>query len=51
VGIVNERGERTVAQMLNGAIEHLRHHLWFILERRHALALGNPGSASPNSVK
>lgn len=38
-GIVNERGARTVAQMLNGAVEHLAHHLRFIVEKRRALGM------------
>ncbi|MBV8231224.1 MAG: hypothetical protein JO329_14665 [Planctomycetaceae bacterium] len=32
VGIVGDRGERTIAQMVNGAVEHLAHHLRFIAE-------------------
>ena len=40
-GIVKERGARTVAQMLNGAVEHLAHHLRFIIEKRHALGLSD----------
>jgi hypothetical protein len=51
VGIVNERGARSVLQMLNGAVEHLRHHLRFIDEKRQALGLGNSGPANPNSVE
>jgi uncharacterized damage-inducible protein DinB len=38
-GIVKERGARTVTQMLNGAVEHLSHHLKFIVEKRRALGL------------
>jgi uncharacterized damage-inducible protein DinB len=49
-GIVNERGARSVSQMLNGAVEHLRHHLRLIDEKRQALGLGDSGSASPNSI-
>ena len=41
-GVVGDRGERTVAQMVNGAVEHLAHHLKFIVEKRQAL-----GEASP----
>jgi hypothetical protein len=41
-GIVKERGERTVAQMVDGAIGHLRHHLRFIVEKRHALGMKEP---------
>jgi uncharacterized damage-inducible protein DinB len=44
-GIVNERGTRTVAQMLSGAIEHLKHHLPFIDEKRSVL-VGSPGAGS-----
>jgi DinB superfamily len=39
VGIVGDRGEKTVGQMVNGAIEHLAHHLKFIAEKRHALGI------------
>ena len=42
-GIVGDRGEKTVAQMLNGAVEHLSHHLKFIVEKRRALGLGDSG--------
>jgi hypothetical protein len=41
-GVVGDRGERTVSQMLSGAVEHLAHHLRFIVEKRHAM-----GEASP----
>ena len=37
VGVVGDRGEKTVAQMVNGAIEHVAHHLKFLDEKRHAL--------------
>jgi uncharacterized damage-inducible protein DinB len=37
VGVVGDRGDRTVGQMVNGAIEHVAHHLKFIVEKRHAL--------------
>jgi hypothetical protein len=47
-GIVADRGGKSVAQMLNGAVEHLRHHLRFIVEKRQALELGE--STCPNSV-
>jgi len=43
-GTVNERGVRTVAQMLNGAIEHIAHHLKFIVEKRRALGLDDAGT-------
>ena len=36
-------GRGPSAQMLNGAVEHLKHHLAFIIEKRHALGLGDPG--------
>ena len=36
-GVVGDRGDRTIAQMVNGAIEHLEHHLRFIVEKRRAL--------------
>ncbi len=39
VGIVGDRGDRTVAQMVNGAVEHLAHHLKFVLEKRIALII------------
>ena len=41
-GVVGDRGERTVGQMVNGAVEHLAHHLKFIVEKRQA-----SGEASP----
>ena len=47
-GVVGDRGAKTIAQMLNGAVEHLRHHLRFIVEKRQALGLGQ--SAGPNCV-
>jgi uncharacterized damage-inducible protein DinB len=49
-GIVNERGVRTVAQMLNGAIEHLGHHLRFIVEKRQALGLGESGTGAVDAI-
>lgn len=39
VGIVGDRGDKTVGQMVNGAIEHVAHHLKFIVEKRRALRL------------
>jgi uncharacterized damage-inducible protein DinB len=39
-GIVGDRGEKTVTQMINGAVEHLAHHLKFVVEKRRALGLG-----------
>ena len=38
-GIVGDRGSRTVNQMINGAVEHLAHHLRFIIEKRRALSI------------
>jgi uncharacterized damage-inducible protein DinB len=38
-GVVGDRGDRSVAQMLNGAIDHLAHHLKFVVEKRRALGL------------
>jgi hypothetical protein len=31
-GIVGDRGDRTVNEMINGAVEHLAHHLGFVIE-------------------
>ncbi len=44
VGVIGDRGDRTVRQMVIGAIDHLAHHLKFIEEKRHALqnAEANP---------
>ena len=36
---MGDRGDRTVAQMVNGAVQHLAHHLEFVDEKRHALGL------------
>jgi len=36
VGVVGDRGDKTVGQMLHGAIDHVAHHLEFIVEKRHA---------------
>jgi uncharacterized damage-inducible protein DinB len=49
-GFVNERGERNASQMLNGAIEHLSHHLGFIREKRHALGLRDPKEAGVDGI-
>ena len=49
-GIVNERGARTIPQMLNGAIEHLSHHLRFIVEKRHVLGLGESRSGAVDAT-
>jgi hypothetical protein len=38
-GVVGDRGDRTVGQMIKGAVEHLAHHLGFILEKRRALGI------------
>jgi hypothetical protein len=38
-GVVGDRGERTVGQMINGAVEHLAHHLRFVIERRSVLGI------------
>ena len=43
-GGVGDRGDRTVAEMIDGAVEHLAHHLKFVVEKRHAL-----GEASPTA--
>jgi hypothetical protein len=39
VGIHNERGPRTLEQLLTGAIAHIPHHLEFVKEKRKALGL------------
>lgn len=38
-GVVGDRGDKSVAQMLTGAVEHLAHHLKFVVEKRRALGL------------
>ena len=38
-GIVGDRSDRTVNQMINGAVEHLAHHLRFVIEKRRALSI------------
>jgi hypothetical protein len=38
-GIVGDRGNRTVDQMINGAVEHLAHHLRFVTEKRRAMGV------------
>jgi hypothetical protein len=38
-GVVGERGDRTVGQMINGVVEHLAHHLGFVIEKRRALGI------------
>ena len=38
-----------VAQMVNGAVDHLAHHLRFIVKKRHALGLPrSETNAGPN---
>ena len=39
VGVHNERGPRTLEQMLTTATNHIAHHLAFIIEKRKALGL------------
>jgi uncharacterized damage-inducible protein DinB len=39
IGIHNERGPRTLEQMLTGAIGHIDHHVPFIAAKRQALGL------------
>src|SRR5215471_11964512 len=39
MGVVGDRGDRTVGQMINGAVEHLAHHLGFVIEKRRALGI------------
>jgi uncharacterized damage-inducible protein DinB len=39
VGIHNERGPRTLEQLLTTAINHIPHHVTFIQEKRRALGL------------
>lgn len=38
-GIHNERGSQTLAQLLQSAINHIKHHSPFIVEKRRALGL------------
>ena len=42
-GVVGDRGDRSVAQMVDGAVQHLAHHLAFVAEKRRALDLGEVG--------
>ena len=42
-GVVGDRGDRSVAQMVDGAVQHLAHHLAFVAEKRRALGLGEGG--------
>jgi uncharacterized damage-inducible protein DinB len=39
-GVHNERGPRTLEQLLSGAVNHIPHHVKFIHEKRKALGLG-----------
>jgi uncharacterized damage-inducible protein DinB len=39
VGVHNERGPRTLEQMLSAAINHIPHHLKFVEEKRRALGV------------
>jgi hypothetical protein len=39
VGVHNERGPRTLEQQLTTAINHIPHHVQFIIEKRRALGL------------
>jgi uncharacterized damage-inducible protein DinB len=39
VGVHNERGPRTLEQLLTGAVAHIAHHLEFVKEKRKALGL------------
>src|SRR6266478_8246170 len=39
-GVVGDRGDRSVAQMVDGAVQHLAHHLAFVAEKRRAVGLG-----------
>jgi uncharacterized damage-inducible protein DinB len=39
IGIHNERGPKTVSELLTGATNHITHHLPFVAEKRKALGL------------
>jgi hypothetical protein len=39
VGVHNERGPRTLEQLLQGATDHIPHHVQFIRQKRQALGL------------
>jgi uncharacterized damage-inducible protein DinB len=39
IGVHNERGPRTLEQLLTGATNHIPHHVKFIHEKRQALGL------------
>ncbi len=38
-GVVGDRGDKTVTQMVEGAVWHVAHHLAFIVEKRRALGI------------
>jgi hypothetical protein len=42
-GVVGDRGDRSVAQLVDGAVQHLSHHLASVAEKRRALGLGQVG--------
>ena len=37
VGVHNERGPRTLEELLTGAANHIAHHVKFIADKRRAL--------------
>ena len=39
VGVHNERGPRTLEELLTGANNHIPHHVRFIIDKRRALGL------------
>ena len=39
VGVHNERGPRTLEQLLSGAVAHIPHHVAFLADKRRALGL------------
>jgi uncharacterized damage-inducible protein DinB len=39
VGIHSERGPRTLGDLISGVIDHVKHHLPFLVEKRRALGL------------
>ena len=45
-GVVGDRGDRSIAQMVDGAVQHLAHHLAFVAEKRRALDRGDGGRRS-----
>ena len=38
-GVVGDRGDRTAGQMIHGAVEHLAHHVGFVIDKRRALGI------------